>query len=87
MGENKKPKGKANAQGKAHAQGQAQPQEPVVSPTSIGATCFPKGGTGWSCIQLSQPMGQLGAQAVIGHLQSLVASDPKKNKHLGALCV
>ena len=31
-------------------------------------------------------MGQLGAQAVNYHLQSLVASDPKKNNHLLEHC-
>ena len=31
-------------------------------------------------------MGQLGAQTVNDHLQSLVASDPKKNKHLLEHC-
>ena len=31
-------------------------------------------------------MGQLGAQTVSGHLQSMVASDPKKNNHLLEHC-
>ena len=31
-------------------------------------------------------MGQLGAQTVNDHLQSLVASDPKNNKHLLEHC-
>ena len=69
------PKAKAQGKAKATAKATAKAQGPAPA---LGS----RGGKGWDAIQAGQPMGQLGAQAIKDHLNSLVAANPSKNQHL-----
>ena len=69
---------KAKAGGLAKAKSNAKEAASSRCTKELGT----RGGKGWDSIQEGQPMGQLGAQTVKGHLKRLVAQDPVKNKKL-----
>jgi len=74
----KAPIAKAKAGGLAKAKSKAKEASSARCTKELGT----RGGKGWDSIQEGQPMGQLGAQTVKGHLKRLVAQDPVKNKKL-----
>ena len=69
---------KAKAGGLAKAKSTAKEASSSRCTKELGT----RGGKGWDSIQEGQPMGQLGAQTVKGHLKRLVAQDPVNNKKL-----